>query len=165
MRFTILTLLVFFSPAALGNETVVSDLPTKPPWSYKSGTISDASLALNLGLSVALGKTWEDRGASLLNHLINFGINWGAKKLFQGSRPDDSSARDGMPSGHSQLSMGGAGQICAQQSDLLCGLSVGLGLTTMAGRIGAGRHTPEQTLAGGAAGFPLGYYGEMKWVF
>ncbi len=123
-----------------------------------AGRISDATLATAVVSSIAFMPTWEKRGIAAGTHVVSAGLNYGLKKLLKGPRPDGSDDM-GMPSGHSQAAMTGAGLICREYGGLPCAGGVGLGLGTMIGRVAAGRHTVDQVLVGGSIGFGLGFWG------
>lgn len=138
----VLAFLIFFSPPVLAGWKRVSDI-----------TLGTAVVG-----SIAGMKTWEKRGVATLGHLANFGVNYGLKHLIRQDRPDGSDSL-GMPSGHSQTAMFGAGLLCREYGALPCAGGVGLGLTTMLGRYKARRHSLEQVSVGGMLGLAGGYYG------
>jgi membrane-associated phospholipid phosphatase len=123
-----------------------------------AGTVSDATLATAVAAGILGMPTWEKRGVAAGAQVLNFGLNYGLKYLIRQDRPDGSDDL-GMPSGHSQLSMGGAGALCREYGGLPCAGGLLLGATTMVGRLMAGRHTIAQVGVGGMIGLAGTYYG------
>lgn len=159
---------VFLVISFLLSPSAFAEMREKTPWEKAADQISDYTLWTLVAGSTLGMPTWEQRGYSVLNHGINFGVNWLFKKLIKGPRPDDPEDLMGMPSGHAQLSAGSAGRLCkayAKTKGALCWVGVGLGLTAGELRVQAGRHSREQvavgTVLGGGIGYFVGVQGEF----
>lgn len=142
MKLVLFVVLYLCGPTALAN------------W----GRVSDITLGATVAGSIAGMPDWEKRGLAAGAHAVNYGLNHALKLLIRQERPDLSDNL-GMPSGHAQSALMGAGLVCREHGGGWCAGGVGLGLTTMIGRYKARRHSIEQVSVGGALGFGLGFYG------
>lgn len=131
---------------------------------------SDYSLIVNTLLAFTIAatrkNTWEAVGGLALSHGVSYGLNKGLKLVIGRPRPDGSD-KESNPSGHGAASGVNSAYVCTQDLPWACGVSAGLSITTMQGRVEGEKHTLWDVTSGFAQGAltELGVQATVGWEF